>query len=104
MKENKKSSKKGLKKLQTKTIKSKVSSEFDEIPELSDEWFDSANLYDNGKLVARGRPIKEAKATQISIRLEQDILLAFKKTGKGWQTRINSTLRDWLQNHPEFTN
>ena len=29
---------------------------------------------------------------------EQELQAAFKATGKGWQTRINEALRDWL-NH-----
>jgi len=27
------------------------------------------------------------------------VVAAFKATGKGWQTRMNAALRDWLKNH-----
>ena len=30
---------------------------------------------------------------------QQDILDTFKATGKGWQTRVNEALREWLKTH-----
>jgi uncharacterized protein (DUF4415 family) len=47
----------------------------------------------------RGRPIGSMK-TQIALRVDDDILAAFKATGKGWQTRMNDALREWLKTHP----
>ena len=43
--------------------------------------------------VQRGRP--KASVTKISttIRLDPDVLAAFKADGPGWQTRINQALR-----------
>ena len=35
-----------------------------------------------------------------TVRFDLDILAAFKATGKGWQTRMNDTLREWLKDHP----
>ena len=32
----------------------------------------------------------------ISIRLDQDVVEAWKSTGKGWQTRMNAALRQHL--------
>jgi uncharacterized protein (DUF4415 family) len=37
----------------------------------------------------------------VIIRLDVDILEAFRDSGAGWQTRINSALRDWLKSHPD---
>ena len=34
-----------------------------------------------------------------AIRLDADVLSAFRASGLGWQTRINEALRDWLQSH-----
>ncbi|TAF13351.1 MAG: hypothetical protein EAZ74_05955 [Alphaproteobacteria bacterium] len=45
-----------------------------------------------------GRPAKPDKRKQVSIRLDPDLLEAFKATGAGWQTRINEILR---QNMPK---
>jgi uncharacterized protein (DUF4415 family) len=42
---------------------------------------------------ARGRPAVEARKRQISLRLDPDVIDAFKATGKGWQGRINEALR-----------
>ncbi|WFR95903.1 BrnA antitoxin family protein [Rhizobium tumorigenes] len=42
---------------------------------------------------ARGRPAVEAPKRQISLRLDPDVIDAFKATGKGWQSRINEALR-----------
>ncbi len=47
----------------------------------------------------RGRPVGSMK-TQIALRVDDDILAAFKATGKGWQTRMNDALREWLKTHP----
>jgi uncharacterized protein (DUF4415 family) len=33
------------------------------------------------------------------VRYDADIVAAFKATGKGWQTRMNEALRDWLKSH-----
>ncbi len=42
---------------------------------------------------ARGRPAVEKPKRQISLRLDPDVIDAFKATGKGWQGRINEVLR-----------
>ncbi|MET0749303.1 MAG: BrnA antitoxin family protein [Rhizobium sp.] len=42
---------------------------------------------------ARGRPAIEAPKRQISLRLDPDVIDAFKATGKGWQGRVNAALR-----------
>ena len=34
------------------------------------------------------------------IRLDADVIDTFKATGKGWQTRMNAALRDWLKMTP----
>ncbi len=48
----------------------------------------------------RGRPISATPKEHINIRLDADIVGAFKQSGSGWQTRLNNALRDWLKNHP----
>lgn len=42
---------------------------------------------------SRGRPAVESPKRQISLRLDPDVIDAFKATGKGWQGRINDALR-----------
>ena len=36
---------------------------------------------------------KAPTKTQVTLRLDKDVITAFKATGKGWQTRINDVLR-----------
>jgi uncharacterized protein (DUF4415 family) len=40
----------------------------------------------------RGRPAVEKPKLAISLRLDPEVIDGFKETGKGWQSRINSTL------------
>lgn len=39
--------------------------------------------------------------TAISIRLDSDILAWFRKSGAGWQSRINGILRKYMEKHNE---
>ena len=48
----------------------------------------------------RGRPKANETKVFTAIRLDADLLEAFKSTGKGWQTRINSALRQFITEHP----
>lgn len=50
-------------------------------------------------LVRRGRPPAAITKEHITIRLSPDVLQAFRASGEGWQTRIDSALRDWLKTH-----
>jgi uncharacterized protein (DUF4415 family) len=45
----------------------------------------------------RGRPPKEDRKVNQTIRIDADVLAAYRQQGKGWQTRINEVLR---QNMP----
>ena len=42
----------------------------------------------------RGRPPLAVKRPTLNMRVDAEVLEAFKATGPGWQTRINSLLRD----------
>jgi uncharacterized protein (DUF4415 family) len=66
----------------------------DEAPELTDDWFAKAHLYQGEKLVRRGgRPKKAAPKEAVNIRLDPDVLAHFRAGGRGWQSRINAALR-----------
>ncbi len=41
-------------------------------------------------------PNKKPVKTQVAVRLDADVLSAFKAGGPGWQTRMNAALKDWL--------
>jgi uncharacterized protein (DUF4415 family) len=42
----------------------------------------------------RGRPTTPVKRPTLNMRVDADVLEAFKATGQGWQTRINAALRE----------
>ncbi|MBF0341512.1 MAG: BrnA antitoxin family protein [Magnetococcales bacterium] len=71
----------------------------DDAPELTDEWFEQADLYKDGKIVRRGRPVGSGKKISTTVRFDADVISTFRASGKGWQTRMNDALRDWLQSH-----
>lgn len=68
-----------------------------EVNELDSRWFESANLYYKDKVVKRGRPLGSGLKSPITIRVDNDIVQAFRESGPGWQTRMNNALRDWLK-------
>jgi uncharacterized protein (DUF4415 family) len=55
-----------------------------------------AKLKENLAKKRMGRPLSDNTKVQVAIRFDQDILAAFKATGRGWQTRINDLLRKYL--------
>ncbi len=44
-------------------------------------------------------PQKEPLKVPVSIRLSPDIAEYFKSQGKGWQTKINNILHDYMKTH-----
>ena len=44
----------------------------------------------------RGRPTKPDKKVNQTLRLDRDVVEAFRQEGKGWQTRINQVLREHM--------
>lgn len=65
----------------------------DEIPELTEEWFETADQYIGDKLIRPGRANLDALTEVIKLRLDTDVLDAFRETGPGWQSRLNDALR-----------
>ena len=72
--------------------------EYDDIPELTDEFFDKAEIRRGAEVIrrARGRPPLGAPKKLISLRLDPDVIERFRATGPGWQSRINTALREHL--------
>ena len=50
------------------------------------------------KLKVRG-PQKAPTKERISIRLSPEVVQRFRDTGDGWQTRVDTALKDWLKSH-----
>ena len=64
----------------------------DDAPELTDEWFQKADLMIGDKVIRKGRPPRSSKDL-VSLRLDKDVIDHFRSTGPGWQTRMNAALR-----------
>lgn len=71
----------------------------DDAPELTDDFFERADEYVGSHLVRRGRPKAQNPKQALTIRYDAEVIEAFKITGKGWQTRMNAALKDWLKEH-----
>ena len=48
----------------------------------------------------RGRPCAAVVKERTTIRLSSDVLARFRATGRGWQTRIDAALKEWLAQQP----
>src|SRR6267142_6548448 len=67
--------------------------EYDEIPELTDDFFERADVYRGNKLIQRGRPKSDDPKQLVSLRLDAEVLRWFKRTGAGYQSRIGEVLK-----------
>ncbi len=73
----------------------------DDAPEWTDDQFDRAEIAiggivirpANGTLTRPGRPRSAAPKKSVHLRLSPDVLTYFRKSGPGWQTRIDEALR-----------
>lgn len=53
------------------------------------------------KLPRRGRPRKANPKVQVSIRYSPEVIAHFKATGRGWQTRMDEALKEWIAEHKD---
>ncbi len=51
-------------------------------------------------LKPRGRPRVEFPKERINIRLSHEVIAHFKSAGAGWQTRMDSALKQFIAEHP----
>lgn len=72
-----------LKRLDSHKIKA---SEYEELPELTDA------MLKRGTVKRAGRPAATDPRRQVTIRLPETVLAAWKATGPGWQTRMAELL------------
>lgn len=79
----------------------------DDAPELDEDFFEKATPKIGGKPVSkeeikaafkarRGAPVKENPKQPVSIRLSPEVAEYFRATGKGWQTRVDEVLREYV--------
>lgn len=66
----------------------------DDGPELTDEMLDRAVYRDGDKVIRRGRPpLGDRPKSSVTLRLDADLLDAYRALGAGWQSQINADLR-----------
>ncbi|MFO1351918.1 MAG: BrnA antitoxin family protein [Gammaproteobacteria bacterium] len=64
------------------------------------DW-EGAVLKQGGVEVGRVRgPGKRRRKEQVAIRFSPEVLAYFRATGKGWQTRMDAALREYIAQHP----
>lgn len=80
-----------------------MKSQYDEegdVIELGDDFFQNAKPLDafpGLKAVAGKRGRQKSPTKQpVSIRLSPEVVAYFRATGKGWQTRIDDVLKEWI--------
>ena len=74
-----------------------ISSDPDEAPELTAEFFKSADLFEGAKLKARGRPKSAKTNAAVKLRWDAVVVTVLRASGDGRQTRINDPLRASLK-------
>ena len=61
---------------------------------------DISHLIRAATMRLRGRPKGTAQKTATSLRIDKDVLAAWRATGAGWQTRMNDALRAAIEKKP----
>lgn len=61
--------------------------DFSDIPEITPEMFAKG-------IVRRG--LQPRTKTQLTLRLDSDVIVWFKQQGRGWQTQMNALLRAYM--------
>jgi uncharacterized protein (DUF4415 family) len=70
--------------------------DFKEIPELTEADFRRGIWHRAGKPMPngpRGRPKSKNPKRPLSLRVDAEVLAHFRRSGRGWQSRINAILR-----------
>jgi len=65
--------------------------DFSDIPQITPEMFANAVIRKNFKVITR--------KSQLTLRIDQDVIEFFKAQGRGYQTKINQLLRAYMEAH-----
>lgn len=74
----------------------------DDSPATSEEDWDGAIMKQAGTPVGKVRtrgPGKRPRKKQIALRISPEVLAFFRATGKGWQTRMDEVLQEYVKKH-----
>lgn len=83
-----------------KTFNDIKSNEIEALNKLPDNEIDTSDIKElsNINSAVRGKFYKPVKK-QITLRVDADLLAWYKNKGKGYQTRMNEALREFVKNH-----
>ena len=90
--------------MKKRSTSKKSGSDFDRLSVMKDSEIDTSDLPEVSPrqfaraIVRRGLRPMPAKA-QLTIRVDRDVLAWFRKQGRGYQTRINTLLRAYMEAH-----
>ena len=68
----------------------------DAMPYTDEEWEKAKPTMRRGP----GRPLGSGSKSQVTLRIDTEVLEQFKAEGSGWQTRMDAALRQFIQEHP----
>ncbi|HEX7759258.1 MAG TPA: BrnA antitoxin family protein [Caulobacteraceae bacterium] len=69
----------------------------DDAPPLDEAFFAHAEIREGDTVIRPGRPRSASPKLSVTLRLDQEIVAAFRQTGRGWQSRINEALREAIR-------
>ena len=69
-------------------------SEYDDLPELTDDMLARATVNKGG------RPKVPSPKILLSVRYSAEVVEYFRGTGDGWQSRMDGVLREYVAQHP----
>ena len=89
--------------MKKKPISKKSQTDFTRLDKMKDEEIDLSDAPEItpemfAKAIVR-RGLKPRTKTQLTLRVDSDVLEWYKKQGRGYQTRINQLLRAYMQEH-----
>lgn len=70
----------------------------DENPAMTDDAWKNAVMKVGKRAI--GRPVSDNPKVSTTLRLSPEVMDYFRATGKGWQTRVDAVLREYIQTHP----
>lgn len=82
---------------------SKSKTDWTKLQQMSDEEIDDSDIpFTTKEFWADAEILMPKQKKAISIRLDYDIIEYFKKTGSGYQSKINAVLKAYMNNHERY--